>query len=385
MSVCKRLTSALTVVCSLLRHAKSLGLCVAAAWAAICMPATAQSVVFINPGKATETFWASASDAMHRAAQSLGMQLRVIYAERDRLEPIAIAQRLAQLPPPQRPQYVVFSNDYSVAPGVLRALEGSGIQAFLAYSAIQPELRDQVGVPRGRYPFWLGSLEPRAQDAGYLTAKALIEAARKRPVLKAADGKFHLLAIAGDRSTASSIARNQGLHRAVQEAPDTVLLQEVYGEWRRDKARLQAQELFRRYPEARLVWSGNDEMALGAMQAWQIQGGKPGKDALFSGINTSAQAFEALRQQELSALAGGHFLAGAWALVLLFDYHHGVDFSSEGLELVYPMFKLFGTSSSLRFEKSFGTGQHTLDFKPFSKYHHPALRRYDFDLDQLLR
>ena len=51
-------------------------------------------------------------------------------------------------------------------------------------------------------------------------------------------------------------------------------LQEVYGEWRRDKARLQAQELFRRYPEARLVWSGNDEMALGAMQAWQRSAGE---------------------------------------------------------------------------------------------------------------
>ena len=70
----------------------------------VALPAAAQSVVFINPGKATETFWASASDAMRRAAQSLGMQLRVIYAERDRLEPIAIAQRLAQLPPSQRPQ-----------------------------------------------------------------------------------------------------------------------------------------------------------------------------------------------------------------------------------------------------------------------------------------
>lgn len=385
MSVCKRLTSALSVVCSLLHRTKSVAWCVAAAWAITCLPAAAQSVVFINPGKVDETYWASVSSTMHRAARSLGMQLRVIYAERERLEPIAIAQRLARLPPEQRPQYVIFTNDYSVAPGVLRALEGSGIQAFLAFSAIQPELRDQVGVPRGQYPFWLGSLEPRAQDAGYLTAKALIEAARKRPSLKAADGKFHLLAVAGDRSTPSSIARNQGMRRAVQEAPDTVLQQEVYGEWQRDKARVQTQELFQRYPEARLVWSGNDEMALGAMQAWQIQGGKPGKDALFSGVNTSGQAFEALRQQELSALAGGHLLTGAWALVLLFDYHRGVDFSTEGLELVYPMFKLFTAQSSVRFEKSFGKGLRFLDFKPFSKYHHPALRRYNFDLDLLLR
>ena len=31
-------------------------------------------------------------------------------------------------------------------------------------------------------------------------------------------------------------------------------------------------------------------------------------------------------------LAMGHFLEGAWALVLLHDYHHGRDFGSEGLD-----------------------------------------------------
>lgn len=366
--------------CSVLR---CLAVLVGAWWATV---ACGQSVVFINPGQSNEAYWVAAAQGMHKAAGSLGMQLRVIYAERNRLEPIAIAQQLAQLPVSQRPDYVVFSNDYSVAPSILMALEGTGIQAFMAFSGIQAELRAQVGQPRSRFPFWLGSLEPNAEDAGYLTAMALIRAAASKPDLKAVDGKLHLLAIAGDRSTPSSIARNQGMHKAVQEAQGQVLLrQEVYGEWRQDKARSQAEVLYQRYPEARLVWAGNDLMAFGAMDAWQERGGQPGRDALFSGVNTSAQAFEKLRGGALTALAGGHFLAGAWSMVMLYDYHHGVDFASEGLEQVRPMFKLFDARSSLAFERKFASPSVAMDFRPFSKYLHPELSRYDFDLEKLLR
>lgn len=322
---------------------------------------------------------------MQKAADSLQMRLEVIYAERNRLEPIAIAQRLALRAPSQKPDYVIFTNDYSVAPSVLAALEGADIKAFMTFSGIQSELRTQVGKPRERFAFWLGSLEPNAQDAGYLTAKALIESALERPALKDSRGKLQLLAIAGDRSTPSSVERNEGMLQAVREFADKVELKhQVFGEWRADKAQAQSAVLFARYPQARLVWSGNDLMAFGAMQAWQTQGGIPGKDALFSGINSSALALESVRQGQLSALAGGHFLAGAWAMVMLFDYHRGVDFIAEGLEQQRPMFHLFNTASSRQFEQSFAPGV-PLDFKPFSKYLHPRVQRYDFNLHKLLQ
>lgn len=369
-------------VCAMLcmRWYVAVALCAGSSW---CM---AQSVVFINPGKADEPFWLAASESMQLAADSLGMQLRVIYAERNRLEPIAIAQKVAQALPENKPDYVIFSNDYSVAPSILRALDGSGIKAFMAFNGIPEALRAQTGQPRERFPFWLGSLEPKAEDAGYLTAKALIQAASQMPQLKDAAGKLQMVAIAGDRSTPSSIARNEGMRKAVHEAGNGVQLrQEVYGEWRQDKAQTQAAVLFQRYPQAKLVWSGNDLMALGAMQAWHNQGGQPGKDALFSAVNTSAAAFAKLRSGELTALAGGHFLAGAWAMVMLFDYHHGVDFADEGLELERPMFQSFDAQSSAQFEKSFVAHAAKLNFRPFSKHLHPQLQRYDFAPHKLLR
>src|SRR5262249_6920957 len=150
------------------------------------------------------------------------------------------------------------------------------------------------------------------------------------------DGKLHMLAIAGDRSTPSSINRNLGMHRAVAEAPMVVLEEEVYAAWARENAAQQAESLYRRYPDVKLVWAGNDRMSFGAMAAWEKRGGKPGVHAWFSGVNPSTEALEAVKSGRLTSLAGGHFITGAWALVMIYDYHHGRDFADERLELRRP-------------------------------------------------
>jgi ABC-type sugar transport system substrate-binding protein len=363
--------------------------CVRAGFAvALCaLPAgaVAQSVVFINPGKSDEIYWMTAARAMQSAARSLGMQLTVRYAERDHPRSMDIARDIAALPPGQRPQFAIVTNDYATGPELLRILDGAGIKTLFAYSRIlaAPELAD-AGRPRGHYKGWLGSLEPRAEDAGFMTARALIERARTARAF-AADGKLHMLAIGGDRSSTTSILRDQGMRRAVAADPDVVLEQEVYAGWTREKAAEQSAGLYERYPAALLVWAGNDLMAFGAMQSWEKRGGKPGRDAFFSGINTSHEAFEDLRSGRLSVLAGGHFICGAWSLVLIYDYAHGHDFADEGLELERPMFMLFTAADALRYEKRFGDMNFdSIDFRRFSKVLNPGLKRYDFSLRQLL-
>lgn len=346
--------------------------------------AWAQRVAFINPGKSDEAYWVAASQAMASAARSLGQELEVFYAEREHLRALEFARALVARPPQARPDYVVFSNDYGTAPEMLRIFEGSGIRSFMAFSRPQGELEQQTGVPRGRYRDWIGSLEPRAQDAGYLTAKALIAKGRAAGA-RGADGKLHLLVIAGDRSTTSSVLRNEGMWRAVREAGDVVIDQEVYANWSREKAAEQAAWLWQRHPDARLVWAGNDLMAFGAMSAWEQRGGTPGKDAWFSGINTSREAMDALRSGRLAALAGGHFITGAWALVMIHDHHRGRDFKDEGLNLERSMFALFNERSAQVFVARFGDGAGQIDFRRYSKSRNPQLKRYDFGFEQLLR
>ena len=103
----------------------------------------------------------------------------------------------------------MLTDDYSVADQLLKIIDPTGVKTFLAYSSIPVDQRGGIGSPRGKYKGWLGSLEPRAEDAGDLTADALIERGKKEKAF-GPDGKLHMLAIAGDRSTPSSIKRNQG-------------------------------------------------------------------------------------------------------------------------------------------------------------------------------
>lgn len=345
----------------------------------------AQSVVFINPGKSDETYWVTASRAMEAAALSLGMRLEVRYAERIHQRVFDIADEVAARPPGERPDFVILSNDYGSAPRLLRQFDAVGIKSFLAFSGVSaPAERAETGAPRARLRAWLGSLEPRAEDAGYLTARALIEQGRRAGAF-GADRKLHLLAIAGDRSTPSSVQRNAGMLRAVAEARDVVLEQTVYAAWLRDKADEQATVLFERYPQARLVWAGNDLMAFGAMDALARRGGHPGREILFSAINTSGEALAAVRSGRLAALAGGHFIAGAWAMVMLHDYANGHDFAAAGLEQAQFMFTLFDARQAALFEQRFGELDFSaIDFRRFSKTHNPRQKRYDFGFRQLL-
>jgi ABC-type sugar transport system substrate-binding protein len=343
----------------------------------------AQSVAFINPGKSDEIYWVTASQAMEAAAKSLGMNFEVHYAQREPLKTLEIARELAARPAGKRPEYVVITDDYAVADQLLKIIDPAGVKTFLAYSSIPADQRGGTGSPRGKYKGWLGSLEPRAEEAGYLTARALIERGKKEKAF-APDGKLHMLAIAGDRSTPSSINRNQGMRRAVAEAPLVVLEQEVYAAWNRELAAQHADSLYRRYPDVKLIWAGNDLMAFGAMTAWEKRGGKPGIDAWFSGINTSTEALEAIKSGRLTSLAGGHFITGAWSLVMIYDYHHGRDFAEEGLELRRPMFAEFTPQLADRYIDRFGSGFDGVDFSRYSKVRNPKLKRYNFGFAQLL-
>jgi ABC-type sugar transport system substrate-binding protein len=216
-----------------------------------------------------------------------------------------------------------------------------------------------------------------------MTARALIDRGKREKAF-GIDGKLHMLAIAGDRSTPSSINRNQGMRRAISEDARVVLKEEVYAAWSRELGSQQAESLYRRYPDAKLVWAGNDLMAFGAMTAWEARGGKPGVDAWFSGINTSTEALEAIKSGRLTSLAGGHFITGAWALLMIYDYHHGRDFADEGLELRRPMFAEFTPQLADRYLERFSGGFEGVDFSRYSKVKNPKLKRYNFGFSQLL-
>ena len=344
------------------------------------LPALAFSVTFVNPGLHDEAYWLSASRAMQAAAHELDIELEVLYAERDHLKMIDLVRQVAARP--RKPDYLIVVNEKLVAPAMLRLANAARLPTLLAYNDLSPEQRAELGQPRQQLHYWLGSLAPDNEQAGRDTLKALVASARQRGLLKA---PTELLMISGDPATPASVERLRGARQALAAYPDVRLVQVVNGMWQQERAYQQSNWLLARHPHTKLVWTANDLMAFGVRQSLQQHGRQAGRDVLIATINNSPEVMRARIDGEISALSGGHFLTGAWALVMLYDYAHGKDFADEGLELHKPVFSLITPPMAQRFLDKYGGNDFgSLGFRRFSRYLNPSLKRYDFRFQRAL-
>ena len=341
---------------------------------AFCGMAQAASVVFLNPGTSTETYWVSYAQFMQAAAKDLGLDLRVRYGERDPHNTLAQAREALQ--GSERPDYLVLVNEQYAAPQILRMAQGSGVKLLVVNSALTADQVRLLGARDGIN--LIGSLVADDEEAGYLMLKDML-----RQHGRVAPGEsLDLLAFSGMKTTPVALLRERGMHRALAEHPEVRLRQLVYGEWSRERAFEQATQLFKRYPQTALVWSANDQMALGAMQAFQDSGRLPGKDALFSAVNSSPEILQARLNGRLSSLVAGHFTVGGWAMVLIHDDAKGVDIGAYGgRDRREALFQLIDAAQARRL---LGPTP-TVNFRALSALGKPVSYRYPFSMQLLLR
>ncbi|QLG92986.1 ABC transporter substrate-binding protein [Pseudomonas yamanorum] len=339
--------------------------------------AHATSVVFLNPGTSTETFWVSYSQFMQAAAKDLGLDLRVRYSGRDPQNTLQQARETLQGSP--RPDYLVLVNEQYIAPQILRLSQGSGVKLLIVNNALTVDQMQLLDA--GKYSNWIGSIVADDEQAGYLMLEDMLRQYGETKPGQSLD----LLAFSGVKNTPAAQRREEGMRRALGEHPDVRLRQVVYGEWNRQRAFEQATQLFKRYPQTALVWSANDEMALGAMQAAQEAGRTPGKDVLFSAVNSSSEVLGARIDGRLSTLVAGHFTTGGWAMVLLDDDAHGVDISLHGdRDREEALFQLIEPEQARRLKTINASQQYNVDFRALSAQGKPESYRYPFSLQLLM-
>lgn len=329
------------------------------------------SVVFLNPGFSHERFWIDYTHYMHEAAEDLGIEFRIFYGERDSARLMDNARQV--LEEAERPDYLIFTNEQFSAPEILRLYADSGVKLFALHSTLNQEQLAIVGRSRERYAEWIGSLVPNDEQAGYLMGRALIDLAQGQSA--------EMLAFTGIKQTPSATLRLEGLQRALAEAPHVRLIQALYGEWKQQRAYEQASGLLQRYPEVSLVWSANDEMAFGVMQAAQEQG----RSLHYSALNNSQRVLEARAEGRIEVLASGHFLLGSCALAMLHDHAHGMDFAERGgKDQTAELLRLIDAQQAARLARRLEQPRLNLGFTRFSMVHNPGAQRYACSIDALL-
>lgn len=278
------------------------------------------SVTFVNPGKEGERFWDMVTETMRAAAADFDIELEVIYAQRNRVrmaeQGIAVTQR--ETPP----DYLILVNEEQAAEKILLAASQKRIRTLMLLNDFLPEQRTRVGLPGGVHKNLLGAITPDNFGAGKRMMLALRHCANQSNV----QSPYHFLAIGGDKLTPASIDRNGGALAVVNNHQNEIKLDRfLYANWNRAEAKalthryLQWAKRNQITPAA--IWSANDPIAFGAREALQENGLQAGKDVCMVGLNWSAEALRLVRSGELLLSDGGHFLAGAWSMVLLKDYH----------------------------------------------------------------
>ena len=340
------------------------------------------SVTFINIGEPAP-FWDMVVIGMEAAAEDLNIDLEVLNARGDHLLMIDFAEQLAART--EKPDYLIINNEKLSGSRMLDAVEGAGVSVFMLLNLLEPAQTARYGKPRAPLDFWIGSLTTSNEQAGFDIAAALIAEAQTRgwtPPLP-------ILAISGNRSTPAARLRDEGLKRAINAHPGARLEQLVHSQWNREKSKKQLTGLLHRWPESRLLWAANDPMAFGAMDAAIAHGKKPGEDVLIGGLNWSIEALKLVTSGELVASVGGHFLGGAWALVMLRDYHEGIDFAENGgVEQVFPMGVIDQNNASIFLKHFSDRDWQKVDFSKFSMHHNKNIKRqnhYTFTLDAILK
>ena len=227
-----------------------------------------------------ESEWRSANtNSVKEAAQDLGVELRFSDAQQKQENQIkAIRSLIAQ-------KVDVIGVAPLVESGwddVFKEAKEAGIPIIL--------VDRRADVPKDYYVTFIGSdfLEEGRNAA--------------RIMARLTDGKADIVELQGTRGSAPANDRYEGFREILKDYPDMKILDTQVGDFTVARGKEVMEELLKAHGKAiTAVYAHNDDMALGAIQAIEEYGLKPGVDIKIVSIDATHGAFEAMIDGKLNA------------------------------------------------------------------------------------
>jgi ABC-type sugar transport system substrate-binding protein len=334
-------------------------------------------VTFINPG-GESGFWGEVSSTMSAAAADLDVDLEILNANR---KPYAMEELLQQrLEHDDLPDYFILVNENQTGARLIQLMAGQPSKVLFLLNNLTPIQKSILENRNIDLHSVIASIVPDNETAGYEMAQSLFAKAR---ALNPGKKEIRLLALTGDTNTPAGLQRELGMQRAIADNHDVTLIHAIPVNWNEEIAYARAKTVLSR-TQVDVIWGANDDIALGARKAVEEAGLEPGKDVLFAGLNWSKRGMEAVQENKMTMTHGGHFFAGAWAIVMLRDHFFK---SSEGEVFVDVLFKMSPISpvNVETYLQSLGDRDwDKVDFNAFCKTE-SARSHYDFSAEAILR
>ncbi|MBN1379154.1 MAG: ABC transporter substrate-binding protein [Gammaproteobacteria bacterium] len=330
-------------------------------------------------------FWGPVVQAMQAVANDLDIELIVKY---DETRSTYVTKRLGNHLISKGPKLDYFLTKYwsSVTDSHIQQAKERGTKVFVFNSDILREDYPTVGRrPREMHAHFIGQAVPDDRKAGYELASILVKRAQQ---IKAgsSDDKINVLALVAPAVSAVRYIRVEGLKTKIDEIPEAILEDVVETNWESGSASQVIADLLQQYPQTDVIWSANEAIAWGAVQAVEKLNKIPGKDIIVGGFDWEDESIKAIADGRMTASMFGHFMEGAWALLLVHDYHYGFDFADDfGVRISTPLAAIT-TDNYEKYQPLIQDADwEDIDFKKFSKKYNPQLKSYNFNINQFIK
>ncbi|SMF12128.1 ABC transporter substrate-binding protein [Pseudobacteriovorax antillogorgiicola] len=342
-------------------------------------------VAFVRPGRQSNIFWGKVSKVFEKAAQDLSVSYRIHIAGDyipEKMENLIGYMKALDDAINSQPDYLIT---YVVRQETIRLLErtkSTKTKVFLINAAIPEEELVHVGRPRDRFPNWLGHMHPDDEKAGYDLAKNLITIAQQDFT-----GSLEMIALSGSKESSPGYLRAEGLKQAVKDHPNVKLKEHRYiYDWSPKRAKRTAEKLLDNTSAPKIVWTASDAMALEVAEIAIKKSLEPNKNIFIGGVDWLDGALTGIENGKIAVSMGGHLMEAAWALILLHDYHHGIDFAdSLGTQIQSKMSPIHKDNIS-HLAKSFRFEQlKTIDFRNLSKVYNKGLKVHITNLEDTIK
>jgi galactofuranose transport system substrate-binding protein len=131
---------------------------------------------------------------------------------------------------------------------------------------------------------------------------------------KKVDGKASIVELQGSPGAAPAIDRKKGFEEGIKDHPGMKIIASQSGDFRRSGGKEVMEALLKKYGnEVNAVYAHNDDMALGAIQAIEEAGKKPGTDVIVVSVDGVKGAFEAMVNGKLNCTVECNPLLGPMA------------------------------------------------------------------------
>ena len=194
-------------------------------------------------------------------------------------------------------------------PAVMKA-QGAGIPVFLVDRSVDPD----VAKPGEHFVAFLGS---DFIEQGGRAAEWLIE--------NFEGDKGVIVELEGTTGSSPANDRKQGFDERIVEDDRFEIVASQTGDFARDMGRQVMETLLQAHPDVNVVYAHNDEMAIGAIQALELAGRKPGEDVTIVSIDGTRDALQAIIDGKMGVTVESSPFFGPLACEVMRKYAAGEE------------------------------------------------------------